>query len=111
VLRAALKQQRLLCGVTEQSSFANKNKRILEAMQPLISSRMLWAHVDVLETVWEQMREWNPKVKEQPDDHLDAGAGAITSTPERIKVAEISAVTHHDHWRPEGGVHEVALVT
>ncbi len=109
VLRAAFKQQRLRCAVLEGHSSENKNKRILEAFEPIIKSGMLWGHVSVLETVWDQMQDWNPSVKNQPDDYIDSGAGAITATPERIKVAEISASQPHHDWRPEGGVHDVAL--
>lgn len=109
VLKACLKQRGLQCGVTEVHSTANKNKRILEAYEPLIASGMLWAHVSVLEEVSDQMQEWNPAVADQPDDHLDSGAGAITDTPERIKIVGIPTGPQTQHWRPEGGVHEVQL--
>lgn len=109
VLKAALKQRRLQCGVTEITASDKKNKRILEAFEPLIASGMLWAHVSVLEMVWDQMQEWNPAITTQPDDHLDSGAGAITDTPERIKIVEISTAPDRQHWRPDGGVHEVEL--
>src|SRR3546814_19346720 len=81
---------------------------------------MLWAHVDVLRTVkdgnptpsafWLQSRDWNPAITDQPDDYLDAVAGAVTETPERIKgkVGKPTAGTAHD-WRPTGGTHEVAF--
>lgn len=109
VLKACLKQQGLQCGVTEETATGNKNKRILEAFEPLITSGMLWAHTSVLEAVWDQMQEWNPAVADQPDDHLDSGAGAITDTPERIKIVQISTGTTTHDWRPSGGVHEVEL--
>src|SRR3546814_5114709 len=75
---------------------------------------MLWAHVDVLRTVkdgnptpsafWLQSRDWNPAITDQPDDYLDAVAGAVTETPERFKgkVGKPTAGTAHD-WRPTGG--------
>ncbi|KAK6697303.1 hypothetical protein SNK04_014221 [Fusarium graminearum] len=48
-LKAALKQRRLRCGVKEVTSSVNKNKRILEAWEPLLKSNgQLWGHVDVL---------------------------------------------------------------
>jgi hypothetical protein len=122
ILRAALKQRGLVrCAVVTKDSVANKNNRILEALEPLLLSRgMLWAHVDVLRTVkdgvsahsafWTQMRDWNPAVKEQPDDFLDALAGAVTETPERFKgkVGKPTTARAHD-WRPAGGTHEVAF--
>jgi hypothetical protein len=109
VLKACLKQQGLHCGVTEVQSSQNKNKRILEAFEPLIASGMLWAHTSVLEEVWDQMQDWNPAIPDQPDDHLDSGAGAITDTPERIKIVGIPTDSPDQHWRPEGGTFEVAF--
>ncbi len=117
VLRAALRQRGLLpCAAVEVNSTTMKNKRILEAIEPLLLSRgMLWAHVSVLRdpdgkpsALWKQMRSWNPGVKEQPDDLLDAGAGAITEQPERFRAKRgiPNASPRHD-WRPEAGTFEV----
>lgn len=113
VLRAALKQRRLPCGVVAVNSTANKNKRILEAFEPLLLSRgMLWAHVDVLRgPMWAQMRDWNPAVQDQPDDLLDAASGAIAETPERFRgiagSGGIPTREPRDDWRPEAGEFEV----
>lgn len=112
-LRACMKQQRLVCGVAEHTSVGNKNKRILEAIEPLIKSRgQLWAHVSVLDgPLWDEMKDWNPAIVQQPDNYLDAGAGAIEETPERIgRVVGLNAPagTAQD-WRPDAGVHEVEV--
>jgi hypothetical protein len=116
VLRACLKQRRLRCGVVEVASTTNKNKRILETFEPLLLSRgMLWAHVDVLRSpFWQQMRDWNPAVADQPDDLLDAASGAISDTPERFRAREtakggIPTTAGRDDWRPEAGTFEVAF--
>lgn len=112
VLKAALKQRRLQCGVAEEPSVANKNKRILEAYEDVISSQMLWAHTDVLDgPFWDQMKDWNPDVKDQADDYLDVGAAAITDTPERIKVrvSDDDKAPQHHNWRRNAGVHEVVF--
>ena len=112
VLKAALKQRKLICGVAEEHAVANKNKRILEAYEGPLSSGMLWAHADVLDSnFWDQMKDFNPETQNQADDLIDSGAGAITDTPERIKVNvrdEDGAPRHHN-WRPNSGVHEVAF--
>lgn len=111
VMKAALKQRRLTCGVSEEPSVANKNKRILEAFEPVMSANMLWAHVDVLEgPLWDQMKDFNPGTQAQSDDYIDVGAAAITDTPERIKVhvKETAQVTARD-WRPSAGGHEVVF--
>lgn len=108
-LKAAFKQARLHCGVSEKHETANKNRRILEALEPPLTSGTLWAHVSVLTgPAWDQMRDWNPAVPDQPDDHLDSLAGAVTQTPERIGRAGWIAPAHQgDDWRPSAGVHEV----
>jgi hypothetical protein len=130
VLKAALKQRKLKhpCGVAEHTSTKNKNERILETLEPLLMTKdQLWAHVSVMDNedgdagkgeLPTQMRSWNPAVKDQPDDYLDAAAGAIAETPERIigKIAPdpeqrggIPPSPDADSWRPSSGVHEVIL--
>lgn len=114
VLRACLKQRRLICGVSEELAVTNKELRILESFEDIISAGMLWAHTSVLEgPVWDQMKDFNPAIKNQPDDYLDSAAGAITDTPERIRaVVQTSGKPdgnpRHD-WRPNSGVHDVTL--
>jgi hypothetical protein len=116
-LRTALKQAKIRCGVTEEPQAANKNRRILEAIEGPLNSAQLWAHVDVIDGPgWEQMRDWNPAITNQPDDRLDVLAAGITETPERIG-ADVNAPPggwiapdepRHD-WRPSAGEHEVQL--
>jgi hypothetical protein len=117
VLKAALKQAKVTgCGVSESHSSANKNKRILEAWEDPLSSGTIWAHSSVIDgPAWEQLRDWNPAVTDQADDYIDAAAGAISETPERIgRVAAgsdgwNSPPKARDDWRPSAGVHEVEL--
>ncbi|HEU6453997.1 MAG TPA: phage terminase large subunit [Roseateles sp.] len=119
-LKGALKQRRLVCGVAEDHSTALKAKRILEGLEPLLmTADQLWAHVSVIDgPLYEQMRDWNPAVKEQPDDYLDASAGACSEQPELVAraispddQAGIPAQTAADSWRPSSGVHELAMET
>lgn len=115
-LKAALKQAKLQCGVTEKHETANKNRRILEAIEDPLTSGTLWAHLSVLDSpAFQQMRDWNPAISDQPDDHLDTLAGAITQTPERIgKASDLDwnpTGKGRDDWRPSAGVHEVELET
>lgn len=112
VLKAALKQRKLQCGVAEEPAVTNKNKRILEGYEDIISSQMLWAHVGVLDgPFWDQMKDWNPDAKNQADDYLDAGAGAITDTPERLKVTvrDDDRTPRREEWRQNSGVFEAAF--
>jgi hypothetical protein len=99
------------CGVAEQFSTTNKQKRILDAFEPPLSSRFLWAHVSVLEgPVWDQMTEFHPELRDQPDDYLDSGAGAIAQTPIRIgKIVGKPTDEKREDWRPATGVHDVTV--
>lgn len=114
VLRSALKQAKINdCGITEVHRTANKNKRILEALEDPLTSGTLWAHTSVTDgPAYKQMRDWNPALLVQADDHLDSLAGAVSETPERIGRASTgwnSPGKSRDDWRPAGGVHEIEL--
>lgn len=112
VLKAALKQRRLRCGVAVEQVVANKSRRILEAWEPLLDSGgQLWAHVSVLRgPLWDQMKEWIPTAPNQKDDYLDAGAGALTDTPERVgQIVGNPNITARDDWRHSAGEHEVVF--
>jgi len=114
-LKAAIRQHlRIPCGVGEVLAVTNKNRRILEAFEAPLSSGMLWAHVSVVKgQAATQMRDWNPVIAQQPDDDLDAAAGAITDTPERIgryiPDGWNAPAGRQDDWRPDAGDHEVAV--
>lgn len=113
VLKSALKQAGIHdCGVSPVQSTTNKNKRILEALEDPLSSGTLWAHASVIEgPAYNQMRDWNPAVSDQADDYLDATAGAVAETPERIgrrvSLAGIPTGVRFEDWRPSAGVHRV----
>ena len=109
ILKQALKGTG--CGVGEEHSSINKQKRILDAFESPLSARFLWAHVDVLRgPLWDQMRDFNPAVTTQPDDYLDSGAGAISQTPVRIgRIVGKPTEAKRDDWRPDAGVHEVQV--
>lgn len=110
VLKAALKQRKIICGVSEEPSVTAKNERILEAYEPVLSSRMLWAHVDVLDgPLWDQMKDFNPGTKNQADDYIDVGAASIADTPQRINVRVLDSdkTPVRENWRANSGVHQV----
>lgn len=109
ILKQALKGTG--CGVGEEHSSVNKQKRILDAFESPLSARFLWAHMDVLKgPVWDQMRDFNPAISSQPDDYLDSGAGGITQTPVRIgRIVGKPTEARRDDWRPDAGVHEVQV--
>lgn len=113
VLKAALKQRRLVgVGVGVEQAVANKSRRILEAWEPLLTSHgQLWAHVSVLRgPLWDQMKDWIPTAPNQKDDFLDAGAGALTDTPERIiQIVGNPNASARDDWRHSAGEHQVVF--
>lgn len=95
------------------TSDSAKNKRILDALEPPLSSGFLWAHTSVLEgDAYDEMKGFNPAMRDQPDDYLDSAGGAISATPVRIG-KEVGKPTdvQNDDWRPSAGVHEVVLET
>ena len=110
-LKAALKKRGLRCAVKEVDAVANKNARILEALEPLIESGMLWVHTSVIDgDLYDQMKAWNPAVRNQPDDLLDAGAGAVTDQPARIgQFIGNPNAKGADDWRPSAAAQEYEL--
>lgn len=110
LLRGAMKARRIInCGVKAVTSTLNKQKKILGAFQAPLSGGYLWAHVSVIETVHDMMRDWIPSETDQPDDHLDAGATAILDEPVRVggQSSKNSNGTPREDWRPSAGVFEV----
>lgn len=99
------------CAVREVQTTGAKNQRILDGLEAPLSGKFLWAHVDVIDRIRSQMRDWNPALSNQPDDYLDAGAEAIKQTPVRIGriIGEVEDKGYRD-WRPSSGVHTVEFV-
>lgn len=97
--------------VIEDYSSENKQKRILDAFEAPLSSGFLWAHTSVLEgPTYDQMMQFNPLAKNQADDYLDSGAGAIAETPVRIgRVVGKPTGERTDDWRPSAGQFSVEL--
>jgi hypothetical protein len=108
ILRGAIKRRGLPVAVREVASTGNKNRRILSALEPPLRSGYLWAHVSVLDTIEHQMRDWNPAITDQPDDYLDAGAGAIAAEPVRIGKVVTSREQRaaRPGWQPAAGTFE-----
>jgi hypothetical protein len=97
--------------VTEDHSVENKQKRILDAFEPPLSSSFLWAHTSVLDgPAWDEMIQWNPASTNQPDDYLDSASGAITATPVRVgRIVGNPTAKPREDWRQSAGTYEVIL--
>lgn len=110
ILIRALRQEDVLCGVVEVQVSEKKSSRILAAMEPPLSSGVLWAHTRVLDgPAYSQMKDWVPGQEGQADDFLDAAAGALMQAPVRIaRNDRIPTDTPHQDWRPRAGTPEVA---
>lgn len=101
ILRKALKDTG--CGVTDFHVTGNKQIRILEGFEAPLQTNHLWAHVDVINSpAYEQMRDFDPKSKDQDDDYIDSASGAILQTPVRIgKIVDKSIKQNGNLWRPQ----------
>lgn len=111
LLTAALNRRGIRCGVEGMKTTGNKNLLILEAFDAPLSGGYLWAHTSVIDVVAPQMRPWNPAVKDQPDDFLDAGGAALRDEPVRIgHLVGIPTADPRQDWRPEAGSAEVEVV-
>lgn len=110
ILKGHLQRAGLDCGVIEVPERTSKNVRILDAFETPLSGLYLYAHQSVKQgAAAREMREWNPKVLDQPDDYLDAGAEAISQTPVRIGKNPNARVQERQEWRPGMGTHEVQV--
>lgn len=98
-------------GVIEVNRTQEKSAYILEALEPPLSGRFLWAHTSLWDTkLIDQMNDWIPGVEGQADDFIDSGAGAIKQTPIRIgKVLGNVKQLQKKSWRPDSGVHDIGV--
>lgn len=108
ILRKALAG--IECGVREEFQTTAKDGRILDALEPPLSGRFLWAHTTALDVIEQQLQNWVPGVAGQRDDFIDAGAGAIRQTPIRIgKVVTPGERQASGEWRPNAGDFEIRM--
>lgn len=88
LLRQQLRRAGVMAHVREQASTRSKERRILDAFDPVLSAGWLHAHRSVWETpLISEMRDWRPDVGRstmQRDDGLDAVAGCLLSEPVRL---------------------------
>ena len=113
ILRKEFAQNRVRCGISEETESVNKANRILSAYEPPISGRFLYANRRVMEGgLKEQMRDWQPIKANQADDKLDAGAGCISNLP--VTIGKIVMENRQEDkgfrdWRPGGGSYDIQI--
>ncbi len=98
LLRRELRLAGVGATVLEQASSTRKERRILDALDPLLAARRLRAHESIWDTPFiEEMREWTPGGGGR-DDGLDAVSGCILSQPTRLRLPPWVPPT--SEWRP-----------
>lgn len=86
LLRQAMKDARLGTGVVAKSSTIPKDRRILEALDPVLAARRLHVHESVRNGPFiREMREWSPGRSGATDDALDAVAACIAAEPVHLR--------------------------
>lgn len=105
MLRNALTKAKTPCAVKEMHQKQNKDMRILEAFDAVLAAGRLYVHKSVLQTPFmTEMQEWRPKgatgVSKGHDDGLDAVAGALAQSPDRL--TRIYGSGNHNWMRGQG---------
>jgi predicted phage terminase large subunit-like protein len=86
ILRREIAKAGIACAVIELNNSTSKNTRIIEAFDAVMAARALLVNKTVTRTAFiNEMEEWQPSVKNQSDDGLDAVAGALAREPIRLK--------------------------
>jgi hypothetical protein len=106
LLRRELQARGLACPVLEHVSRSNKERRILQAFDPLLAAGALRAHADVWASPFiEEMREWRPG-RRCRDDGLDAVSGCVLAEPVRLSGV---GPGRRQIWRPGRALHTAAI--
>ncbi len=102
LLRREIAKMRAAISVREHVSTIAKERRILDAFDPVLAARRLHAHRRVWQTPFiTEMREWRPGASCR-DDGLDAVAGCLASEPVRLGAF---SVCRRQDWRPGAQTH------
>lgn len=97
LLRQELRRSGVGCTVLPRASSLSKERRILEAFDPLLAARRLHVHRNVL--LWpflDEMREWRPG-RRCRDDGLDAVASCLLAEP--VRLPPVAARPQLPGWR------------
>lgn len=104
ILRNTLANVRAPCSVNELHQSQNKDARIIDAFDAVLAAERLHVHRSVLKTPFiTEMQEWRPGVNKGHDDGLDAVAGALLQTPDRLP-RQYAKGGHN--WMQGQGVHK-----
>lgn len=105
ILRKQLEGSNSLCRVRELSNTNAKEIRILESFDVVLAAKRLFVHENVRKTPFiMEMREWRPGKSKGRDDGLDAVAGAISMSPDRLEYKRSQRRTYS--WMSGSGSHK-----
>lgn len=100
LLRKELAGAGVACAVVEAVSRTSKDRRIVDAFDPVLAAGALRAHRSVWDTPFvSEMREWRPGGRCR-DDGLDAVCGCLLSEPVRLAARPPD---RRPDWRPGSG--------
>lgn len=86
----------VIFSVQKITNHANKESRILDAIEPTLTAGRFYAHHRIMQTPFcAEMLGWTPVGGSEHDDGLDAVAGAISATPIPIRPIGACVQTLH----------------
>ena len=98
ILKRTLARRHLRCAVLPEVSRTQKEQRILDAFDAILSNRALRVNESVKRTpFYTEMRDWVPFSKSK-DDGIDAVAGCLLSVPVRLPRCFVQPIQKPD-WR------------
>jgi len=86
IIRTIALQKHLAINIVPISNHTKKETRILNAIEPVLTTNHLYMHERVKQTMLlSEMLAWTPMGSSEHDDGLDAVAGALTAMPVPIR--------------------------
>ena len=86
IIRVTALQKHNNINITPISNHTKKETRILNAIEPLLTTNRLYMHERIKQTMLlSEMLAWSPMGSHEHDDGLDAIAGALTITPTSLR--------------------------
>jgi hypothetical protein len=86
ILRGAAMARKCPLVIQKIVNHENKERRILDAIEPLLTTGRLYAHERIRRTrLLDEMEDWLPRAGANRDDGLDALAGALRAAPIAVR--------------------------
>ena len=96
IIRTTALKQRLPINITQISNHTKKETRILNTIEPILSTGHLYMHEKIKKTMLlSEMLAWTPIGSVEHDDGLDAVAGALAINPVPIRPANYAKKQIH----------------